>query len=152
MVWSKAGGKIPAAGEVIARGEELGAWAAAQRRQWDTLLPAQRWLLEKPLELERAAWNERSARRSQSAAWERNITVARQFHAREGHLRVPWKRVDQNDGEPVKLGSFIARRRAGKPQPGASGRSGRAQHALVGRRIPAEAERHIRPPLRHNHA
>ncbi|MEV7130084.1 helicase associated domain-containing protein [Streptomyces sp. NPDC093260] len=42
----RAGGKTLAAGEVIAQGEDLGAWTAAQRRQWDTFLPAQRRLLE----------------------------------------------------------------------------------------------------------
>lgn len=115
----RAGGSIPAAGEVISQGEDLGAWVAAQRREWDTLLPAQRWLLENALGLEKAAaGDERPARRSQSAAWERNITAARQFHAREGHLRVPRKHIEQIDGgEAVKLGAFIDNSRRRKLSP-----------------------------------
>ncbi|MEV5085185.1 hypothetical protein AB0K74_42770 [Streptomyces sp. NPDC056159] len=78
----KAGGTLPAAaGEVIVLGEDLGAWAAAQRHGWDKLLPAQQWLLQSTLGLESAGEDERPARRSQSAAWERNIAAARQFHA-----------------------------------------------------------------------
>jgi hypothetical protein len=44
------------------------------------------------------------------------MTAARQFHAREGHLRVPRQHREDVDGELVGLGSFIsnARRRAAK--------------------------------------
>ncbi|MGV9351119.1 Helicase associated domain protein [Streptomyces spiralis] len=111
----KAGATLPtAAGQVIVQGEDLGAWIAAQRLGWDKLLPAQQWLLESALGLEPAGENERPARRSQSAAWERNITAARQFHARAGHLTVPRKHIEDLDGEPVGLGQFVnnARRRA----------------------------------------
>ncbi|MFK4150301.1 helicase associated domain-containing protein [Streptomyces sp. NPDC004065] len=52
----------------------------------------------------RSGWNRRA----------RNIAAARQFHAREGHLRVPRQHVETVDGEPVGLGQFVnnARRRA----------------------------------------
>jgi hypothetical protein len=64
--------------------------------------------------LEPVGENERPARRSQGAAWERNLKAARQFHAREGHLTVPRKHVEDIEGEPVGPGPFIsnARRRA----------------------------------------
>lgn len=44
------------------------------------------------------------------------MTAARQFHAREGHLRVPRQHRVDVDGELLGLGSFIAsaRRRAAK--------------------------------------
>ncbi|MFK4150303.1 helicase associated domain-containing protein [Streptomyces sp. NPDC004065] len=84
------------ASEVIVLGEDLGAWVAAQRLGWDKLLPAQQWLLESTLGLEPAGDDERPVRRSQSAAWERNIAAARQFHAREGHLTVPRKHIERN--------------------------------------------------------
>jgi hypothetical protein len=44
------------------------------------------------------------------------MTAARQFHAREGHLRVPRQHREDVDGELLGLGSFIsnARRRAAK--------------------------------------
>ncbi|MGW0087364.1 Helicase associated domain protein [Streptomyces sp. NPDC003393] len=116
----KAGGALPTvAGEVIVQGEDLGAWVAAQRHGWDKLLPAQQWLLENTLGLEPAGEHKRPARRSQSAAWARNITAARQFHSREGHLVVPRKHVEDVDGEPVGLGQFVnnARRRAATLSP-----------------------------------
>ncbi|MET9081818.1 Helicase associated domain protein [Streptomyces sp. NPDC004237] len=111
----KAGGTLSApAGQVIVRGEDLGAWAAAQRHSWDKLLPAQQWLLSSALGLERAGEKKRSAVRSQSAAWARNIAAARQFRARQGHLTVPRKHIEDVEGDPVKLGAFISniRRRA----------------------------------------
>ncbi|MGV9349465.1 helicase associated domain-containing protein [Streptomyces spiralis] len=112
----KAGGALPvASGEVIVQGEDLGAWVAAQRLGWDKLLPAQQWLLESTLGLEPAGADERPpARRSQSAAWARDIAAARQFQSREGHLVVPCKHLEDLDGEPVGLGQFVnnARRRA----------------------------------------
>ncbi|MEV7889003.1 helicase associated domain-containing protein [Streptomyces sp. NPDC088357] len=44
------------------------------------------------------------------------MTAARQFHAREGHLRVPRQHREDVDGELLGLGSFISnvRRRAAK--------------------------------------
>ncbi|MFC8349550.1 helicase associated domain-containing protein [Bacillus cereus] len=56
----------------------------------------------------------RPVRRSQDELWERNLAAARQFHAREGHLRVPRQHREDVDGELLGLGSFIsnARRRA----------------------------------------
>ncbi|MDQ0605497.1 hypothetical protein QF037_009930 [Streptomyces canus] len=56
------------------------------------------------------------ARRSQDELWERNMTAARQFHAREGHLHVPRQHREDVDGELLGLGSFISntRRRAAK--------------------------------------
>ncbi|WP_330301522.1 MULTISPECIES: helicase associated domain-containing protein [unclassified Streptomyces] len=112
-----AGGPLPAAaGEVIVQGEDLGAWVHAPRLDWDDLLPAQQWLLESTLGLEPAAPEERPVKRTQDDKWALNIAAARQFHAREGHLTVPRKHVEDVDGTPVGLGSFISntRRRAGK--------------------------------------
>jgi hypothetical protein len=56
------------------------------------------------------------ARRSQSAAWEQNLAAARQFHTREGHLRVPRKHMESVNGQEIRLGSWVdnARRRAAK--------------------------------------
>ncbi|WUE96465.1 helicase associated domain-containing protein [Streptomyces sp. NBC_00490] len=47
------------------------------------------------------------------------MTAARQFHAREGHLRVPRQHREIVEGELLGLGSFIAnaRRRAAKLSP-----------------------------------
>lgn len=116
----EAGGTLPTAGgELIVQGEDLGAWAAAQRHGWDKLKPAQQWLLESTLGLEPAPAEEKPARPSRDDKWRLNITAARQYHAREGHLTVPRKHVEIVDGTPVKLGSFLdnTRRRADKLTP-----------------------------------
>ncbi|KOV70063.1 helicase, partial [Streptomyces sp. AS58] len=114
----KNGGTLPArAGEVIVQGEDLGTWIAGQRAGWDKLAPAQQYLLE-TLGIEPAGEGEMPApaRQSQDARWAANLAAARQFHTREGHLRVPRQHVETVEGTPVRLGSFLdnTRRRATK--------------------------------------
>ncbi|MFD3481347.1 helicase associated domain-containing protein [Streptomyces sp. NPDC058695] len=128
-----AGGLLPIeAGVLVVQGEDLGAWVQAQRLGWDKLGPAQQWLLESVLGVEEAGEDERPVRRSQDDKWNLNLTAARRFHTREGHLHVPRKHVEvvplaeagrgahgaEPDGEgvPVALGMFLAnsRRRADK--------------------------------------
>ncbi|MGW0963633.1 Helicase associated domain protein, partial [Streptomyces gelaticus] len=86
------GGVLPVVvGKVIVQGEDLGRWVTAQRHGWEQLLPAQQWLLENVLGIEPAGDEERPMRRTQDDMWAVNLRAARQFHAREGHLRVPRK-------------------------------------------------------------
>ncbi|MGX1541104.1 Helicase associated domain protein [Streptomyces adustus] len=111
----KAGGTLPAGpGELIVQGEDLRVWIAGQRAAWDNLMPAQQWLLES-IGIEPPAEGEPApgAPRSQDARWAANLTAARQFHAREGHLAVPRKAVEIMDGVEHKLGhgSTTGRRR-----------------------------------------
>lgn len=117
----QAGDALPLrAGEVIVQGEDLGAWAAAQRLGWDKLLPAQQWLLDSALGLEPTDEAEQQpTRRTQADRWATHLAAARQFHTREGHLRVPRKHVETVDGEQIRLGSFMDnnRRRATKLTP-----------------------------------
>jgi hypothetical protein len=56
------------------------------------------------------------ARPSRNLLRVRNLAAARQFHGREGHLRVPRKHRADVDGELVALGSFLdnTRRHAAK--------------------------------------
>ncbi|MDH6564998.1 hypothetical protein M2160_000019 [Streptomyces sp. SAI-117] len=111
---------------MIVQGEDLGAWAAGQRAGWDRLVPAQQYLLE-ALGIEPADEDEAvvPTRRSQDDRWAMNLAAARQFHAREGHLRPARKHIetitvgtDVSGGQEVavRLGSFLdnARRRVGK--------------------------------------
>ena len=126
----RAGGALSAAaGELIVQGEDLGAWISAQRGGWEQLVPAQRFLLES-VGVEPAGAGEVAGpgRRSQDERWVTHLTAARQFHMREGHLRVPRKHVetvrmgrDGEDGQEavVRLGAWIdnTRRRAAKLSP-----------------------------------
>jgi superfamily II DNA or RNA helicase len=102
-------------GQATLQGEDLGAWVQAQRLGWDQLRPAQQWMLENMLHLTPAGPDERPpAPRTQADKWAANVAAARQFHAREGHFQVPRKHVEEVDGVPHKLGTFVdnARRRA----------------------------------------
>lgn len=114
----RAGGELPGlGGELVVQGEDLGAWVVAQQAGWEQLMPAQRFLLES-IGVEGSADGEvvESVRRTQDARWVANLAAARQFRAREGHLRVPRKVVEVVDGEQIKLGAFLdnTRRRAGR--------------------------------------
>jgi superfamily II DNA or RNA helicase len=128
------GGTVPTGpGEVVVQGEDLGRWVQAQRLGWDQLATAQAWLLANVLGVEPASEDERPVRRTQDHKWQLNLTAARQFHAREGHLNVPRKHIEElpvHEAGPaatgrettpegtihVDLGMWIAnaRRRAGK--------------------------------------
>jgi Helicase associated domain len=113
----EAGAPLPKLGETTVQGEDLGAWVQAQRLDWDTLLPAQQWMLEMMLNIGPAEPSERpQAAPTQADKWAANLAAARQFHAREGHLQPPRKNVEIVDGTEHKLGMFVdnSRRRAGK--------------------------------------
>ncbi|MGW3944190.1 helicase associated domain-containing protein [Streptomyces phaeochromogenes] len=66
-------------------------------------------------------------RRSQDERWNTNLAAARQFHAREGHLRPARKHIElidvdgggEGEQEAVKLGAFVdnSPRRAAKLSP-----------------------------------
>ncbi|MFF3958534.1 hypothetical protein ACFYY1_35760 [Streptomyces sp. NPDC001890] len=92
----QAGGTLPTVdGDVDVQGEDLGRWVNAQRFGWEQLLPVQQWILETTLGLQAAGEDERPVKQTQDARWAANLAAARQFHAREGHLRVPRKHVEQ---------------------------------------------------------
>ncbi|MET8771790.1 Helicase associated domain protein [Streptomyces sp. NPDC004658] len=120
----RAGGALPeTAGELVVQGEDLGAWAAAQRHGWDKLSPAQQWLLGSTLGLEPAGPEARPGKPTAEGKWALNLRAARQFHAREGHLRPARKHVERLDVDGVevdiKLGTWLdnTRRRADKLTP-----------------------------------
>ncbi|MGW5498969.1 helicase associated domain-containing protein, partial [Streptomyces olivaceoviridis] len=120
----QAGGALPeVAGEVVSQGEDLGAWAVAQRQGWDKLSPAQQWLLDSTLGLEPADPAARSGKLTADDKWALNLRAAQQFHAREGHLRPARKHLERLyvDGVEVdiKLGTWLdnTRRRADKLTP-----------------------------------
>ncbi|MFI1726469.1 Helicase associated domain protein [Streptomyces sp. NPDC020489] len=117
----QAGGALPAGpGDVVVQGEDLGVWIAGQVAGWDRLVPVQQYLLETVgVYPDGVGVPVVPARRSQDELWERNMTAARQFHAREGHLQVPRHHREGVDGELLGLGSFVAnaRRRAAKLSP-----------------------------------
>jgi hypothetical protein len=84
----QAGGTLPTkTSELVIQGGDLGIWIAAQTAGSDKLTPDQRYLLES-LGVDPEHGPElRPVRKSQDVLWERNMTTARQFHARQGHER-----------------------------------------------------------------
>ncbi|MFI8234879.1 helicase associated domain-containing protein, partial [Streptomyces sp. NPDC085900] len=97
-----------------------------QRAGWDKLAPAQQYLLGSVGIDPDADVPVRPAVRSQADRWETNLAAARQYHAREGHLQVPRKHVenvvtgDREGGQAsVRLGAWLdnTRRRATKLSP-----------------------------------
>ncbi|WP_323187743.1 MULTISPECIES: DEAD/DEAH box helicase [unclassified Streptomyces] len=126
----QADGTLPTVdGDVVVQGEDLGRWVNAQRFGWEQLLPVQQWILENTLSITPAEEHERPVKQTQDTKWAANLAAARQFHAREGHLRVPRKHVERleaenalsgrqggTDGVVVKLGTWLdnVRKRAAK--------------------------------------
>ncbi|MFF1739172.1 hypothetical protein [Streptomyces mirabilis] len=100
-------GALPVrAGEVLAPGEDLGTWTMAQRVGWDALTRAQQWMLDSVLGLEPAGEAEQPpARRTQADRWAGHLAAARQFHAREGHLKCRGTRCSRHAlvGRPGRL-------------------------------------------------
>ncbi|MCX5103008.1 helicase associated domain-containing protein [Streptomyces sp. NBC_00439] len=110
------GGVLPVVvGKVIVQGEDLGRWVAAQRHGWEQLLPAQQWLLENVLGIEPAEEAERPVKRTQDTMWALNLRAAQQFHAREGHLRVPRKHVEHLEGAAEGIAGPGSQAGAGEP-------------------------------------
>ncbi|MEV8535570.1 Helicase associated domain protein [Streptomyces sp. NPDC051211] len=109
-----AGGALPARpGETVLQGEDLGLWVRGQRLGWARLSWAQRWLLEHVLGVTAAAESERpEPRRSQAEKWAAQLAAARQFRAREQHLRVPRGHVERVGVQELRLGAWIANQRA----------------------------------------
>ncbi|MGB9999680.1 Helicase associated domain protein [Streptomyces pseudogriseolus] len=121
----QAGGALPTSpGNVVHQGEDLGRWVRSQRLGWDKLTSVQQWLCEQVLGIEPAADDEKpKPRTSQADKWALNLAAARQFHQREGHLRVPRKHIERiildGDGDggggeerEVRLGAWISNQRS----------------------------------------
>ncbi|WP_406865213.1 helicase associated domain-containing protein [Streptomyces solicamelliae] len=112
----RGGGVLPeGSGCLVVQGEDLGQWAAVQRRQWDTLGAAQHWLLREALGLEPLPDSEKSVtvpQRTRAQVWAANVAAARQYQQREGHLEVPHRHVEEVDGTGYALGVFIANSRS----------------------------------------
>ncbi|MGQ4375000.1 Helicase associated domain protein [Streptomyces sp. SAS_267] len=105
------GGTASAAGE----------WFQVQCARADDLHPEQRLLLEHlGLDLLRASASaEKNGQLpARERAFQRGLTAARAFRAREGHLDVPQRHVEEVEGQHVRLGQWLSniRRRSLSPQ------------------------------------
>ncbi|MEU3855092.1 Helicase associated domain protein [Streptomyces sp. NPDC029554] len=121
----EAGGELPTEqGTVVHQGEDLGRWVRSVRLGWDRLTAVQQWMCEHILGIHPASETEKPRpRTTQAGKWALNYAAARQFYAREGHLRVPRKHVETivvGDGDgngtgeqrALKLGAWIGNQRS----------------------------------------
>ncbi|EPH41474.1 Helicase associated domain protein [Streptomyces aurantiacus] len=110
LAWNhiRAGHALPdEPGLLIRDGEDLGRWAARQRAGFTKLTATQQWMLNSVLDITAAP-----AKRSRAEMWAHNLTAARQYHRREGHLEVPRSHTEQVAGQSVRLGAWISQQRA----------------------------------------
>lgn len=117
-----AGHPLPAGpGTAVVQGDDLGAWVRAQRLGWDRLSTARQWLCAQVLGITPAAAAELPAPRVPHAEkWALSLAAARQFHDREGHLRVPRTHVETvtvgegtaRQARQIRLGSWISNQRS----------------------------------------
>ncbi|MGV4988713.1 helicase associated domain-containing protein [Streptomyces sp. NRAIS4] len=88
------------------------------RLGWDKLTTVQQWLCEQALGTEPAAEDEKPPpHRTQADKWATNYEAAKQFFARDGHLRVPRKHIERIAGEDqeerkLRLGAWIGNQRS----------------------------------------
>ncbi|MGW0469535.1 Helicase associated domain protein [Streptomyces sp. NPDC003027] len=114
-----AGEALPTeAGEAVRQGEDLGRWVQSVRLGWDQLTSVQQWMCEQVLGITPATEDEKpKPRRTQADKWTANLSAARQFYEREGHLQVPRKHVERIVGEDqeqreVRLGAWVSNQRS----------------------------------------
>ncbi|WP_444545776.1 Helicase associated domain protein [Streptomyces netropsis] len=105
-------------GKVVHQGEDLGRWVRSVRLGWDNLTTVQQWMCEQVLGITPATEDEKpQPRRTQADKWAMNYQAAKQFHEREGHLRVPRKHVERiavgedQEQREHRLGAWISNQR-----------------------------------------
>ncbi|MFJ1601577.1 Helicase associated domain protein [Streptomyces sp. NPDC088261] len=105
-------------GDVVRQGEDLGRWVQSVRLGWDQLTSVQQWMCEQILGIQPASEDEKPPRpRTQADKWTANLTAARQYFEREGHLKVPRKHVEtvvSKDGreDQYRLGAWVNNQRS----------------------------------------
>ncbi|MFD5952052.1 Helicase associated domain protein [Streptomyces collinus] len=121
------GSRLPTEpGVVVHQGEDLGRWVRSVRYGFDNLTTVQQWMCEHILGIQPATDDKKAKpRTSQADKWALNYAAAKQYYAREGHLRVPRKHietilVDDGDGgssedqeqRELRLGAWISNQRS----------------------------------------
>lgn len=99
---------------------EAESWLETQRTRSDCLHPEQNSLLKELglVELPDTSTSPAAEGRlpARERAFRRGLAAARAFRAREGHLDIPQRHIEEIDGEPVRLGQWLSnlrRRRSG---------------------------------------
>ncbi|MEU2388936.1 Helicase associated domain protein [Streptomyces sp. NPDC012461] len=87
-------------------------WLEAQRARSDRLHPEQKCLLKELGLVDLPGTSAFPAGEShlpaRERAFQRGLAAARAFRAREGHLNVPQRHIEEIDGDPVRLGQWLS--------------------------------------------
>ena len=99
--------------------DEAESWLESQRARSGRLHPEQKSLLKELVMVELPDTSTPLAPEThltaRERAFQRGLAAARAFHAREGHLNVPQRHIEEIEGDPVRLGQWLSnlRRRSG---------------------------------------
>ncbi|MCX5000887.1 DEAD/DEAH box helicase [Streptomyces longwoodensis] len=88
-----------------------GEWLTAQRERASGLHPEQRHLLKSAgldLPAVPASRNNDAPLPAREQAFQRGLAAARSFRAREGHLNVPQRHIEEIEGDRVRLGQWLS--------------------------------------------
>ncbi|MFD6335471.1 Helicase associated domain protein [Streptomyces niveus] len=96
---------------VTSDGHRLGEWLHTQRASTKALHTDQRQLLT---DLGLPPQPQAPGKPASEKGWNKGLRAAKAFHAREGHLHVPQRHVEDLDGDPVRLGQWISNTRRRK--------------------------------------
>ncbi|MFJ2629953.1 Helicase associated domain protein [Streptomyces sp. NPDC087532] len=107
-----AGGAADIAPGHVMAGEDVGAWLAHQRTNWDTLHEEQRQLLAELGVTPSGGGIQSAPRLTQDHKFARNLAAATAYAQREGHLNVPRQHIEITDGPEIKLGIWISNQRS----------------------------------------
>jgi len=109
-------------------------WLEIQRARADDLHPEQRRLLEAGIDTNAPICTEKGSQLpARERAFHRGLAAARAFRAREGHLDVPQRHIEDVEGEQVRLGQWLTNLR-------------RRHSSLSPQRRTALAELGLQPP------
>ncbi|MET7311621.1 helicase associated domain-containing protein [Streptomyces sp. NPDC005571] len=104
-------------------GAEEQKWLEAQRARSDRLHPEEKCLLQELGLVDLPGSSASPAGEGQlparERAFQRGLVAAQAFRAREGHLDVPQRHIEEVEGDPVRLGQWLSnlrRRRSGLSQ------------------------------------
>ncbi|MFD0008939.1 Helicase associated domain protein [Streptomyces sp. NPDC127178] len=111
ITWQRAYHTARRQNERETAGSPVGEWLMAQRERADDLHPEQRRLLKDvglklpDTPVSRGNGTPLPAR---ERAFHRGLAAARAFRAREGHLNVPQRHIEEIEGDQVRLGQWLS--------------------------------------------
>ncbi|MFD4998728.1 DEAD/DEAH box helicase [Streptomyces buecherae] len=115
ITWQRAYHAARQSREANKTASEAESWLASQRARSHRLHPEQKSLLQElglvDLPATPAPQAPESRLPARERAFQRGLAAARAFRAREGHLNVPQRHIEEIEGDPVRLGQWLSNMR-----------------------------------------